>query len=102
MALQPAAPLFPVSDDNHAAWVVVATLVFLTYAILGVGAKIIVRFNLLGIHINDIIVLVGTVLLIIESVCVLLACNERVGLGRHQQSLDPDAFIQFNKVSGDT
>lgn len=89
--------LYPLLGDNHEAWVVVASIVFFVYSFLAVGAKLLIRHNVVSLQSHDLVLVIGTVLLFGQTVCTILLCNS--GLGRHQDSLNTDALTRFNKVS---
>lgn len=90
-------PIYSVSADNHSAWVVVVSIVFLIYSILGITAKLLIRAKRIKTQASDHVLILGIVLLIIQTVLVIAACNN--GLGRHIDTLDADSIGQYYKVS---
>lgn len=92
-----APPLYPLSDTNRAALVVVTSLVFFIYALLGVVAKIVIRFKITFIKSHDVLLLIAIVLYFIQTVCVINACN--AGLGQHIDQLDQPTIHRFYQVS---
>ncbi|KAK8066816.1 hypothetical protein PG997_013563 [Apiospora hydei] len=72
-------PLYPVSDDNHAAYVVVPSLIFFAYAVLAVIAKNVLRFKWTTVKLHDIVLIVSTLLLVAQTACVVLSCNSGLG-----------------------
>lgn len=49
---------YAISADNHASWVVAASIIFLIYSIIGVVGKILLRINLTYIKTPDICLIV--------------------------------------------
>lgn len=90
-------PLYPASDDDRAAWVVVISVSFFIYTILALGAKLFIRGQLLGLQSYDHVLIVGTVILFIQTALVIIACKS--GLGHHTSTLSPTLRERFNKVS---
>jgi hypothetical protein len=98
MGITDSAPaVFPVTDSNHTAIVVVVSLVSLVYAILAVVAKNIIRFNFTSPKIHDVCLLFATLFLVGETVCIIFACQ--AGLGQHQQGLCDGQVQQYTKVN---
>lgn len=95
--IESAPAYYPVTEDNHAAWVVVVSLVLFICSALCVTAKIVIRFQIVSIQSYDYVLVVGTILLLIQTTIIVLACN--AGLGQHQGSLSGDILERFNKVS---
>ncbi|CAM1503634.1 Fc.00g012250.m01.CDS01 [Cosmosporella sp. VM-42] len=91
-----APPYYALSDDNHAALVVVAAVVFLIYGVLAIVTKLLIRLNIVSMKAHDIVLLVGSILYFIQTVCVVVACN--AGLGRHQDVVSTDSFERFSKL----
>lgn len=89
-------PLYPVNDDNHAAYVVVPSLIFFAYAVLAVIAKNVLRFKWTTVKLHDIILIVSTLLLIAQTACVVLSCDS--GLGSHLGSLSKEQIRRFSQV----
>lgn len=56
-----APPYYAITGDNHSAWVIVTSVVFLVYLIMGVAAKIALRINLTSIRAPDICLMAGLV-----------------------------------------
>lgn len=91
------APFYPLSDTNHAGWVVIASLVFFVYAVLGLVAKIVLRFNITSLKLHDILLVAATISLFVQTICVLLSAG--TGLGQHQKSLEQATLERYNKVT---
>ncbi|EFX06279.1 integral membrane protein [Grosmannia clavigera kw1407] len=91
-----AAPFYPLSDVNHSGLVVLAAVIFLIYAVLGVGAKLIIRFNITSIKSHDVILLVGALLYFVQTVCIIVACNR--GIGLHQDTVSAHDYNQVGKL----
>lgn len=90
------APFFEVSSTNHAGWVVITTVTFLVYSIMGVVAKLVSRFQLAALMSYDWSVLLAMVLAILQSVWILRAC--RHGLGERETGLSSSALELVSKV----
>ncbi|KAF7557382.1 hypothetical protein G7Z17_g711 [Cylindrodendrum hubeiense] len=92
-----AAPAFyQLSNDDHAALVVVASIVFLVYAILATVTKLLIRLNITSMRDYDYTLLVGLVLYFIQTACVVAACNN--GLGVHRDDITSDDFERYSKL----
>ena len=91
-----APPFYALTNDNHAAVVVVAAVTFLIYAILGIGAKLLIRLNIASLKGHDTVLIAGAVLYFAETVCVIVACNN--GLGQHKDAVSLDVFEEYSKV----
>lgn len=91
-----AAPFYPLTDSNHAGLVVMAAVIFLIYAVLGVGAKLVIRFNITSLKSHDSVLLVGTLLYLVQTICIVAACNH--GLGQHQDALSEHDYNEVSKV----
>lgn len=105
-------PYFTVSSEDHAGWLVVVSIVFLIYSVMGVVGKIILKVNMTSMRNPDFILIASLVfssngghwsctdrdkaLLLIQTVFIVSACNK--GLGRHSASLDAEQFDTFAKV----
>lgn len=89
-------PFYQVSDDNRAGLVVIAAVVFLIYAILGVGAKLVIRLNIASVKAHDTILITGMMLYFVETVCIIVACNN--GLGQHQDVISQEDVNLSSKV----
>lgn len=50
----PGPAYYGISADDHAAWVVTTSLIFLIYSILAVVAKVLIRFNVTSMKAPDI------------------------------------------------
>lgn len=96
MNIETAAPFYPLTETNHAGWVVIASLVFLVYALLGLVAKIVLRFNITSLKYYDLLLVFATVLFILQTICILLAADS--GLGQHLNTLSETALVRYNKV----
>lgn len=96
MSNQPASPWFRVTEDDHAAWVVMTALSLFIYTCLAIAAKITIRFNSVSLQSHDFILLAGMVFWAASVGCVVASCV--FGLGRHQTSLDAASLAKFSKV----
>lgn len=96
MSNQPAPPWFRVTEDDHAAWVVVTALSLFIYTCLAIAAKITIRFNSVSLQSHDFVLLAGMVFWAASVGCVVASCV--FGLGRHQASLDAASLAKFSKV----
>lgn len=93
----PAAPAFyPLTKDDHAALVVVASVVFLIYAILGTITKLLIRLNITSIRDYDYTLLGGLVVYFVQTACVIAACNN--GLGMHRDDISSQDFERYSKL----
>lgn len=90
------APFFEVSSTNHAGWVVIVTVTFLVYSIMGVVAKLVSRFLLAAVMSYDWSVMLGIVFAFVQSVWILMAC--RNCLGKHETILSSLAIELFSKT----
>ncbi|KAK7966275.1 uncharacterized protein PG986_000552 [Apiospora aurea] len=90
-------PLYPVNDDNHAAYVVVPSLIFFAYAVLAVIAKNVLRFKWTTVKLHDIVLIVSTLLLVAQTACVVLSCDS--GLGSHLDNLSKEQIRRFNQLT---
>ncbi|KAK7934870.1 hypothetical protein PG985_000365 [Apiospora marii] len=90
-------PLYPINDDNHAAYVIVPSLIFFAYAIIAVIAKNVLRFKWTTVKLHDVVLIVSTLLLIAQTACVVLSCES--GLGSHLDSLSKDQVRRFNQLT---
>lgn len=91
-----APPVFPISDTDHKAVVVVASLASLVYALLAVIAKNVIRLSFTSAKLHDFFLLLATVFLVAETVCVIQSC--KAGLGQHIDTLAPDQLQNFTQV----
>lgn len=91
-----APPYYALTSDDHAALVVVASIVFLVYAILGTITKLLIRLNITSMRDYDLTLLVGLVLYFVQTACVIAAC--KTGLGQHYESLSSGSFERYSKV----
>ena len=91
-----APPFYPLTEDNHAAVIVVAAVTFLIYAILGIVAKLLIRLNIASLKGHDSVLLAGAVFYFAETVCVIVACNN--GLGQHRDAISTETFEKYSKV----
>lgn len=89
-------PFYPLTDDNRAALVVVAAVVFLIYAVIALIIKLLIRLNITSMRDFDIILIAGTVTYIAQTACVVVASNN--GLGQHQEALSAGQFEAYSKV----
>ncbi|KAK8035561.1 hypothetical protein PG993_010556 [Apiospora rasikravindrae] len=90
-------PLYPVNDDNHAAYVVVPSLIFFAYAVLAVIAKNVLRFKWTTVKLHDVVLIVSTLLLVAQTACVVLSCDS--GLGSHLDQLSKAQVRRFNQLT---
>ncbi|CAG7558217.1 unnamed protein product [Fusarium equiseti] len=96
IASEAAPPFYPLTETNHAALVVVASIVFYIYALLGIIGKMIIRLNITSMRDFDFALLVSAVIYFIQTACVIAACSK--GLGEHRDALSEDEFARFNKL----
>ncbi|EXF82283.1 hypothetical protein CFIO01_08170 [Colletotrichum fioriniae PJ7] len=89
-------PFYALAEDNQAALVVVASLIFLIYAIVGISLKLIIRLNITSLKRHDVILLAATGLLLSQTVCIIIACNN--GLGHHQDVVEPYNLEAFHEL----
>lgn len=68
----PAPAYFAISSDDHAAWVVATSLIFLIYSILAVVAKILLRINVTSMKSPDIGLVICSVSRRIIKPCYIL------------------------------
>jgi hypothetical protein len=93
---QAAPPFYALTDDDHAALVVVAALVFLIYGILAIITKLLIRLNIASMKAHDTVLLAGSIIYLIQTICIIVACN--AGLGRHQDVISTESFERFSKL----
>ncbi|KAF7561280.1 hypothetical protein G7046_g2890 [Stylonectria norvegica] len=91
-----APPFYPLADDQHGALVVVAAIIFLIYAVLGIVAKSLIRLQIASMKLHDVMLLVAGLLYFIQTICVIVACNN--GLGQHQSELSSVNFARYSKL----
>lgn len=94
---QAAPPLYPLTDDDHGALVVVAAIIFLVYAIVGLITKLFIRLNITSMQNHDFVLLAGAILYFLQTILIIVACN--YGLGQHQDTLSESSLEGFSKVS---
>ncbi|EQB43903.1 integral membrane protein [Colletotrichum gloeosporioides Cg-14] len=92
----PAPPFYALKEDDKAALAVVAALVFLIYAIIGITLKLIIRLNITSLKAHDVLLLISVALLLVQTTFVITACNH--GLGRHQNVLHSTELKAFYKL----
>ena len=80
-----AAPYFPSTGNDHAAWVVAVTITFLVYSIIGVVAKLIYRLRGMALKTYDWFVMAALAFAFAQAIVVIRACIH--GLGRNQLAL---------------
>ncbi|KAK7985702.1 hypothetical protein PG996_005060 [Apiospora saccharicola] len=90
-------PWYSVDDENQSAKVVVPTLIFFIYALMAVIAKNTLRFNWTTVKSHDIALIAAAVLLLAQTACVVLSCNN--GLGIHAYKLDEAQLHRFDKLT---
>lgn len=88
-------PYYAVSADNHAAWVVATSIIFLIYSAFAVGGKIVLRFNVTFVKLPDICLIGALLILVVQTALIIVACNN--GLGQHTPSLVPASFETESK-----
>ncbi|KAH6869529.1 hypothetical protein B0T10DRAFT_501482 [Thelonectria olida] len=91
-----APPFYLFTDDNHSALVVVASLVFLIYAVLGMLTKLLIRLNITSLKDYDFTLLAGLFLYFVQTACIIAAC--RNGLGQHRDAISEADFLRFSKL----
>ncbi|KAM5344335.1 hypothetical protein ACJ41O_012872 [Fusarium nematophilum] len=89
-------PFYPLTEDNHAALVVVTAVIFLIYAYLGIIAKLIIRLNITSMKDFDLVLLGSIALYSAQTACVIAACND--GLGQHRDEISADGFVRYSKL----
>ncbi|KAK8104385.1 uncharacterized protein PG998_011418 [Apiospora kogelbergensis] len=90
-------PWYSADDEDRTAKVVVPTLIFFIYALMAVVAKNTLRFNWTTVKAHDVALIVATVLLVAQTTCVVLSCNN--GLGLHASKLAADQLYRFDKLT---
>ncbi|KAH6963073.1 hypothetical protein DER45DRAFT_640656 [Fusarium avenaceum] len=93
---QAAPPFYLLTDDNHAALVVITAIIFFIYAIFGIIGKMIIRLNITSMKDFDILLLAAALLYFVQTICVIAACSS--GLGEHRDDISEDDFIRFSKL----
>jgi hypothetical protein len=93
---QAAPPFYPLTDENHAALVVITAIIFFIYAIFGIIGKMIIRLNITSMKDFDILLLAAALLYFVQTTCVIAACSN--GLGEHRDAISEDDFMRFSKV----
>ncbi|KAL0944672.1 uncharacterized protein CTRU02_202559 [Colletotrichum truncatum] len=93
---QPAPPFYALREDDKAALVVVTSLIFLIYAVVGIILKLVIRLNITSLKSHDVLLLASLLLLFMETILVIAACNR--GLGRHQDTVGPEDLTAFHKL----
>ncbi|KAI5456625.1 hypothetical protein BGZ63DRAFT_395911 [Mariannaea sp. PMI_226] len=97
MASDPVSPPFyPFTHDNHAALVVVASLTFFIYAVIGMAIKLLIRLNITSLKDYDFTLLVSLLLYFAETACVIAASNN--GLGQHRDAITDADFLRYSKL----
>lgn len=91
-------PFYPLTPNNHAALVVIAAIISLIYAMLALGIKFFIRLNVTSIRDFDVLLFTGMVLYVVQTVCVIIACNH--GLGQHRSAIMTSGFDIYSKVRG--
>ncbi|KAK1640783.1 hypothetical protein BDP81DRAFT_478400 [Colletotrichum phormii] len=94
--IQPDPPFYALTEDDQAALVVVASLIFLIYAVIGISLKLIIRLNITSLKSHDVVLLFATSLLLSQTICIIVAC--KFGLGRHQNTVDSHDLDTFHKT----
>lgn len=87
---------YPLSKNNIAAWVVVAAITCLIHTIGLVAVKLAIRYKAAGWRPNDTALALGAAILIVQTICVILACDH--GLGKHRYELEREDLLLFSKV----
>lgn len=93
-ALHPA--IFPLTEDDHAAWVVVIAITFFIYTFGAVTTKLSLRYKAAGWRPNDTVLAVGLLVLFVQSIFVVTSCT--TGLGKHQDSVTLEDLDKFDRV----
>ncbi|WZH45494.1 hypothetical protein QYS62_006554 [Fusarium acuminatum] len=93
---QAAPPFYPLTDDNHAALVVITAIIFFVYAIFGIIGKMIIRLNITSMKDFDVLLLAAALLYFVQTICVIAACSN--GLGEHRDAISDDDFMRFSKL----
>lgn len=87
---------FPLTKDNHAAWVVVITITFFFYTFGAVTTKLSIRYKAAGWRPNDTVLAFALLVLLVQSICVVTSCKN--GLGKHQHSVTSEELDKFDRV----
>ncbi|KAM0345092.1 hypothetical protein ACHAPU_006978 [Fusarium lateritium] len=93
---QAAPPFYPLTEDNHAALVVVTAIIFFIYAVFGIVGKLIIRLNITSMKDFDILLLAATLLYFVQTACVIAASSN--GLGEHRDAISENEFMRFSKL----
>lgn len=93
-AVHPA--IFPLTEDDHAAWVVIIAVTFFIYTFGAVTTKLSVRYKAAGWRPNDTVLAVGLLILFVQSIFVVTSCT--TGLGKHQDSVTLEDLDKFDRV----
>lgn len=88
-------PYYVVTVENHSAWVVAASLIFLIYSFMGMIGKMVLRIKLTLLEPPDICLVVSLFVLVVETALIVTACKN--GLGQHTVVLDSYSFNKFSK-----
>ncbi|KAJ5124383.1 uncharacterized protein N7515_008208 [Penicillium bovifimosum] len=90
-------PLFPVTDDDHGAWVITVSTILLFITVLATTVTLISRIRVLRkISWSDCIVLFSCILFIPQSVCINIASSH--GIGKHRNALNDTSFEIYSKA----
>lgn len=88
--------IFPLTEDNRAAWVVVITVTFFIYTFGAVTTKLSIRYKAAGWRPNDTVLAFGLLILFVQSLCVVSSCKH--GLGEHQHAVTSEGVEKFDRV----
>lgn len=97
MSEQPGLPWFQLTDNDHSAWLVVASLSLFVYTCLAVVAKVSIFFNLVAFQLNDFALLIAMIFWTISVICIIASCH--FGLGQHQATVDAASLEILSKAS---
>lgn len=88
--------IFPLPEDDRAAWVVVITIAFFIYTFGAVTTKLSVRYKAAGWRPNDTVLALGLLIFSVQSICVVSSCKN--GLGKHQHAVTSEGVKKFDRV----
>ena len=91
---------FPISHENHSAWVVVTAVVFLVYAIFGVVAKVVSKLQVSFMKLYDWLILGAITSAFVQTAFTIAACKH--GLGQHRKAITAHQYATFSKVNNGT
>lgn len=87
-------PYFAVTPENHSAWIVATSIIFLIYSAMAVVGKITIRINLTQIKLPEIFLITSLVMLVTQTALIVASCNN--GLGQHRSALSIQSFERYS------